>query len=277
MSPEYYDRKTKEYFALHPDHTPVDQEIHRLFNTFAQSQSIPYVVECGFKITQQEVVSARRVQYWFNKEPAAVMYQFEQLLPRFESLGFTLNRSLLQVITGRMNPTQISRFVIGYDLRPAIENSRIEAWYQIENQPVLIDEVLAHHGTNARVLQLLNKNKLAVGVDMNYIGSTRFKIYPEFYAPEWLQKPEAAHMFHPATVAFLKQVNLCHLAYSEQLERIIHADPLHPDTFIQRTIVVPILSKLYNQVTFKEPGAMFVAVAEQQVIDGRIQWANFYY
>lgn len=21
MSPEYYDRKTKEYFALHPDHT----------------------------------------------------------------------------------------------------------------------------------------------------------------------------------------------------------------------------------------------------------------
>lgn len=283
MSPEYYDRKTKEYFALHPDHTPIDQAVYTLFDRFTKNIQHPYVLECSFKLYEEKLVGARRLQFWFNNHPTKVIHAFPPLLHEFEQLGFQFDRSLLHLLWQQMDVKHLSRFVIGYDLRPDIGNSRIEIWYQVENQAPLVDRVLAHHGSNQLVDQILNKNDVAIGVDLNYNGTTKFKLYPYFNAQTFnnTYTDAAGHtgpVFSPEIIEFFKLVRRAYPSFSDKdLSRILHVEFHDAEWFTKTWLNNPTLNKLIPRIKHIQWENVFIAMLEKEVEQKTVKRLNFYY
>lgn len=282
-SPEIYDNKLSEYFSLSPDHTPIDKQVHALFNTFAKAQQHPYVVECSFKLYEEKLIGARRVQYWFNDYPARVINAFPPLLHEFEKLGFSFNRTLLNILWQHMDVKHLSRFVIGYDLRPDIGNSRIELWYQIENQAPLVDQVLAHHGSNQLVDQIIDKKDVPIGVDLNYNSTTKFKLYPYFNAQTFNNNytDAAGHtepVFSTAIIEFFKLVRRAYPSFSDKdLARILHVEFHDAEWFTKTWLNNPTLNKLVEKIEHIEWENVFIGMLEKEVEQKNVKRLNFYY
>lgn len=281
---EYFDKKAKQYFELTLDHTPIDNQVYRIFDDFVKRSTGPYVIECSFKIYQDKLLSARRLQYWFDENTSEKIVEFQPVLEQFEKLGFKINRSLHDILFGNMEISKVSRFVAGYDLRTDMGNSRIEIWYQLEDQPDLVDKVLAKHGLNKSIEQLLNKNKLAVGVDFNHDGSTKFKIYPFFPVSGFSNiyinsQHKAEKIFSERVMEILENVNNVYPSYKDQdLSRILHLDFKDPGKFIHTCLKNELLNSLIDKIEMVIWENVYIAMPESEIDSPEgIKRINFYY
>jgi LynF/TruF/PatF family peptide O-prenyltransferase len=277
---DYYDDKLKEYFSLSPDHTPVDKQVHALFNTFAKAQPKPYVAECGFKIYDNEVRSARRVQYWFNDTPGNIVPEFWRYKKEFESLGFKFAAEPVAGIIQRLNLGHVSRFIMGYDLRHDIGNSRIEMWFHVNEQPDFINYLLQLYGANEHLTKIIDLNSCFWGIDFNYDGSTKLKIYPIFYTNKFENRAKDGSLIYPKEVLALFDNVTCiyHTYHGINKNHFLHLRFRNPEPFIRHSLNNPFLNNFLSQITFLEPEDVFISVFEKDVVaGGPYRFFNFYY
>ncbi|MFH1453197.1 MAG: LynF/TruF/PatF family peptide O-prenyltransferase [Armatimonadota bacterium] len=258
----------------------------KLFEEFICSSN-DFFIECSLKINKNKVHPLRINVYYWNKND--VKENFDKILRFFEKMGklpdVSINSGFYdKIIDKDMNFNKVLGVAVGIDFRQDSALSRVKLWTGFKDYPEKEQQVLSLHGFNKdikNILTLFDSDMFSFGFDFYFNGKSRIKIYPHIQESlkSMALRERLRAYFHESVYDLLDNSCRIHLSFDgADYKKIIHFFP-HPYSYTDfiRKLNFKQLEKLHEQIYKKYNKYRIIAVAEDEIISGKITNAGLYY
>ena len=203
-------------------------------------------LERSCKVSDDEVNPLRMNLWCRNTENCNIVQYVDELFLNYAKLT-SLDLSLYHSVVGKgFCYDRVSYVVIGIDIRPRANASRLKVWYVVADYPEMEQVAFGMRGISPKAAQLKVHRSFLFGFDFGLRGGAALKVYPVLHDYEIMENESLLlNMFGVGFIDMVKRCRRVSLGYSTATENVTaHMVPYDTMAFVD-ALNIPSLTNAY--------------------------------